>query len=41
MMTAETDQHLRKVNMGFFDGHVETRAPKDVTFADFNPYYAP
>ena len=41
MMTDDTNQHNYKINMGFFDGHVETRAPNEITFADFNPYYNP
>jgi prepilin-type processing-associated H-X9-DG protein len=41
MMTADTNQHNSKVNMGYFDCHVESRGPSDVEFADFNPYYQP
>jgi len=39
MMQADSRRHLGKVNLGFFDGHVETRAPQDVAFEDFNPFY--
>lgn len=39
MMTPNSMRHLAKLNVCYFDGHVNTLTPDEVTFKDFNPYY--
>ena len=36
MMTPNSKLHLTKVNLGYFDAHVDTRSPEEVSFGDFN-----